>query len=185
MLKSDEKRALLQIARAAIRSTLGKGEPETPEETGTGLDEKAGVFVTLRLQGKLRGCVGLIETDRPLKVTVGEIARKAAFEDPRFSPLTVSELEDAEFEISILSQVQPLLSLDDLDVGLHGIIVESGLLRGLLLPQVPLEFGWTRQQFVSAVLQKAGLPQSAATDPGTRFYSFVTERATENEGEFA
>jgi AmmeMemoRadiSam system protein A len=183
MLKTQEKRALLQIARSAIRSVLENREPDYPPEPGAGVEQKAGVFVTLRLQGKLRGCVGLIESDRPLKVTVGEVARKAAFEDPRFQPLTVTELESAEFEVSILSQLQPLKLFDELEVGLHGIIVESGAHRGLLLPQVALEFGWNREEFVNAVLQKAGLPSTAVSDPSTRFYSFLTERITENEGE--
>jgi len=185
MLKTDEKRALLQIARNAIRTTFHDSEPDRPPDECPGLDQAAGVFVSLRLNGKLRGCVGLIETDRPLRDAVGEVARKAAFEDPRFPPLTVSELENTEFEVSILSQIQPLKSLDDIQVGLHGVIVESEMHKGLLLPHIAVECGWSREELISALLRKAGLPSTAATEPGTRFFLFHTERVVERGRELA
>ena len=185
MLKKEEKRALLQIARDAVRTHLQNSKPGPEREPSAGPGDRAGVFVTVRLHGKLRGCVGLIETERPLTEEVGEIAKKAAFEDPRFPPMTSAEVESAEFEVSILSRIQPLKTIDDIEVGLHGLIVESGIHRGLLLPQVAREYGWDRQELVNALLQKAGLPPSAAEELGTRFYAFVTERVTEGEGELA
>ncbi len=185
MLKTDEKRALLQIARDAIRSRLENCTPTPSPEPSGGLGQRSGLFVTIRLQGKLRGCVGLIEADRPLVEVVGEVARKAAFEDPRFPPMTPTELESAEFEVSILSQIQPLKSIDEIEVGLHGVIVESGMHRGLLLPQVALEYGWNRQEFINALLHKAGLPLAAANEPGTKFFLFSAEHVTEGEGELA
>ena len=178
MLKAEEKRELLKIARDAVESlsdlAIHGNSDRTVEESS-----RPGLFVTIRLNGKLRGCVGQIQTSRPLAETVGDLAKKAAFEDPRFPPMTPSEIRNASFEVSILTELQPLNSIEDIEVGVHGVAVESGHHKGLLLPQVACEFGWDRQQLISALLQKANLQQSAIADPSTRFSVFHTEHLKE------
>jgi AmmeMemoRadiSam system protein A len=178
MLKAEEKRELLKIARDAVESL---SDPAIHGNADAAVEESSrpGLFVTIRLDGKLRGCVGLIQTSRTLTETVRELAKKAAFEDPRFPPMTPLEIKSASFEVSILTELQPLNSIEEIEVGVHGVVVESGHHKGLLLPQVACEFGWDRQQLISALLQKANLNQSAITDPSTRFSVFHTEHLKE------
>ena len=137
--------------------------------------------MTLTSRGRLRGCIGYIEALKPLRETISEMAASAAFEDWRFPPVTESELEDIEIEISVLS---PLRRIDDpslIEVGTHGIIVTKGGKRGLLLPQVALEWKWDRETFLRQTCIKAGLPEDAWKEDGTAIEIFSADIFNERE----
>ncbi|MBK8988811.1 MAG: AmmeMemoRadiSam system protein A [Chloroflexi bacterium] len=157
---------LLRLARAALRHYLAVGEMLPVEADDPDLQQPAGVFVTLRLRddllvphaGRLRGCIGHIEPDWPLAQVVAAMAVKAATRDPRFPPLTLAELDDIAIEISILSPLQRVEDVSQIEVGRHGLCLQHGRQRGLLLPQVAVIFGWTREEFLQNLCRKAGLP---------------------------
>lgn len=179
MLSQDEKRELLAVARDAITSAL-KGEPYTPQTPSTeALAQPAGAFVTLRCDHELRGCIGYIESEKPLIQVVAEVAQKAAFEDPRFAPLTPEEFEQVTVEVSVLSPLRRVHSAEEIEVGVHGIVVALGLRRGLLLPQVAVEHHLDREAFLEAALRKAGLPSSFRHAPDLEIYVFEAEVVTE------
>lgn len=130
--------------------------------------------MTLHLLGELRGCIGYIEPRFPLVETVQEVAQKAALEDPRFPPLTPRELERVEIEISVLSPLRKVVDVNEIVVGTHGLVIDAGYTRGLLLPQVATEWGWEREQFLSQTCRKAGLPADAWKQKKVSIYSFTS-----------
>jgi len=152
----DERELLLQLAHRAINSPLEGRQidltPPTPH-----LAELRGAFTTLHLDGKLRGCIGYVVPTHSLYRTVEETARAAAFEDPRFHPVTVEEAPHLKVEISVLSPLQPIRP-EEVVVGVHGLMVTKGGRRGLLLPQVPVVWQWDRETFLAQTCLKAGLP---------------------------
>lgn len=153
--------AALTLARRALDSTL-RGERLTLPPLSEHFDEKRGVFVTIKKGGELRGCIGLPYPVMLLRDAVVEAAVSAGMEDPRFPPVTASELTKLRFEVTILSVPQPLLGSpaqrpEMVKVGTHGLIVKGWGSSGLLLPQVPLEYHWDSQQFLSHACLKAGL----------------------------
>jgi AmmeMemoRadiSam system protein A len=153
-----EKNEMLRLARETIRLGLGgKKLPQTGMEFPA-LEERRGVFVTLHRNGELRGCIGYPLPVKPLGEAVVEMAKAAAFEDPRFPPLEVGELEEIDIEISVLTVPEAVKDPQQVEVGRDGIIISKGWNRGLLLPQVPVEQGWNRDQFLSHGCLKAGLP---------------------------
>lgn len=155
----DDRQTLLRIAHEAILSAFtDRALPQTP--TSPFLSEARGVFTTLYLQGSLRGCVGYALPVAPLYLAVAETARSAAFEDSRFQPVGRYEAPDLEVSLSVLS---PLFSIrpDEVKIGHHGLVISLGAHRGLLLPQVPVEYGWDRETFVEQTCHKAGLPPDA------------------------
>jgi len=179
MLSAEEKRELLAVAREAIASAL-KGEPYTvPSPATEALAQPAGAFVTLRLDHELRGCIGYVESEKPLVQVVAEVAVKAALEDPRFMPLTQEEFEHVTVEVSVLSPLRRIHSVEEIEIGVHGIVVAMGLRRGLLLPQVAVEYHLDREAFVAAALRKAGLPPSVRHAPDLEMYVFEAEVVTE------
>ena len=136
----------------------------------------AGAFVTLRRRGRLRGCMGTLDPSQPLPDAVRRAAQTAAFEDPRFPPVTLSELPELSVEVSILTEPQPMRSLDDLELGKHGIIVQRGHQRGLFLPQVAVEHRMDKETFLSrCCAEKAGLPPDAWRNPETEVFLFGAE----------
>ena len=150
--------ALLEIAYQAISDFVtyrhvNAAHPDDPQ-----LLQRAGAFVTLMRQGELRGCIGHTQADMPLWQVVQQMAISAAENDPRFYPMTPDELDDLEIEISVLSPLQHISSIDEIEVGKHGLMITKGFHRGLLLPQVPTEYGWDRDTFLEALCEKAGLP---------------------------
>lgn len=178
-LGDEDKRELLQIARASIEVTLDNLEKTSKRDLTPALKEPRGVFVTLRQEGDLRGCIGYVEPNLPLADAVREVAAKAAVEDPRFLPLTRRELDTTEIEISVLS---PLSRVDDpasIEVGLHGVVVDAGFTRGLLLPSVAVEYHWTREQFLDHTATKAGLPPEIWRTGQVRIFTFTTETFSE------
>ncbi len=156
---AEERELLLSHARESILRAL-KGDAPRDEGPTAHLNEKRGAFTTLHLDGALRGCIGYVEPLFPLFRTVGETARAAAFEDPRFFPLTAEELPRIKLEISVMSLLKPIAP-EDVVVGQHGLLVAQGMRRGLLLPQVAPEWGWNREEFLSQTCFKAGLPPDA------------------------
>ncbi|MBU0515213.1 MAG: AmmeMemoRadiSam system protein B [Proteobacteria bacterium] len=170
-----ERRHLKKIARRAVVARLtGRPAPRIRPRFKA-LGRRRGAFVTIKRQGRLRGCIGHVRATKPLYLAVAEAALAAAFNDPRFKPITRRELADLEFEISVLSPFRPVKSFGEIVVGRHGLLIVSGRRAGLLLPQVPVEFGWTREQFLAAVCRKAGLAADAWRGPGPRLYKFTAE----------
>ncbi len=132
-----------------------------------------GAFVTLSQRGNLRGCIGYPEAVYPLYETIMRSGMSAALHDPRFSPVTPGELADLHIEISVLSPLRQATP-EEVEVGTHGLVIERGHYRGLLLPQVPVEWGWNREEFLEDTCRKAGLPADAWRE-GATLYTFTAE----------
>lgn len=177
-LGAEHKARLKDIARRTLAAKLfGTTPPPDPpfSELPAPLQEPRGAFVTLKRHGRLRGCIGQIEARWPLAQTVSLMALAAAFQDPRFPPVTPDEWDDLELEISVLS---PLVKLDDpaqVRVGTHGLYVRKGSRGGLLLPQVAVEQGWDRETFLRQACRKAGLPPDAWRDADTELFVFTAD----------
>ena len=131
-------------------------------------------FVTLKINGQLRGCIGRLQSEEPISETVAEMARSAAFSDPRFPPLTQDEFENISVEISRLSEFFPI-DAGDVVVGTHGLMLSLGYRSGLLLPQVPGEQGWDRETFLSGLCRKSGLPDGSWENPDAILEAFTAE----------
>jgi AmmeMemoRadiSam system protein A len=168
----EERKQLLSLAHQSIHSRLAGRELRVPAPSAH-LAETRGAFTTLHLHGKLRGCIGYVVGTSPLYEAVIETAAAAAFEDPRFDPVRENEAAELEIEISVLS---PMAAIDpeDVVVGTNGLMVSQHGRRGLLLPQVPLEWGWDRETFLSETCRKAGLPQDAWKH-GAKIEAFTAE----------
>ncbi len=175
MLSREHKRELLRIAREAITNALAQRTLAALAPQDEVLRAPSGAFVTLRIDHSLRGCIGYVESVLPLAEVVAEVAQKAALEDPRFPPLTSPELSRLSIEISVLSPLERVTEVEDITVGVHGLLIESGSHRGLLLPQVATEFGWNREEFLSATARKAGLPENGWQDPRAALYRFTAD----------
>jgi AmmeMemoRadiSam system protein A len=160
-LPEADRHLLLGIARNAVEAHLSGDSPELPEvQHGVGL-ERHGVFVSLHNNRKLRGCIGNVMPDQPLYRTTAHCAVAAATSDPRFASVTLEELPRVSFELSVLSIPEPVHSVDEIEVGKHGLIVSKGSARGLLLPQVATKYRWNRNQFLAETCIKAGLVPDA------------------------
>ena len=155
-LTKEERRELLYIARASVSSYLNASGADISSSLD-GLQRKGGIFVTIHKHGNLRGCIGIFASDKPLYKTVAEMAAKAAFKDPRFSPLTNNELKEIDFEISVLSPLREINDTKKIEIGRHGIYITKGTSSGVLLPQVATEQGWDLETFLSHTCIKAGL----------------------------
>ena len=157
-LSGDEKRMLKNIAYESIKDSLeGKGISHLSHLTDN-LLAKCGAFVSLHKQNRLRGCIGHFGEDVPLHEIVAEMARAAAFEDPRFVPVSHEELDDIDIEISVLTPMRRIQSLDEFEMHRHGIYIRKGYRSGTFLPQVADQVNWTKEEFVSHCTQdKAGL----------------------------
>ena len=157
-LSADEKQTLKEIALTSIKDSLD-GKPISNRSPLTAhLSEKCGAFVSLHKHGRLRGCIGHFGEDVPLHEIVAEMARAAAFEDPRFLPVTRDELADIDIEISVLTPMRRIHSLDEFELHRHGIYIRKGYRSGTFLPQVADEVNWTKEEFVSHCAQdKAGI----------------------------
>lgn len=177
-LTPEEKRTLIRLARATI--TKWAGLPATlPEASGRLIAEKRGVFVTLRMQGDLRGCIGYIQPFETVADAVRELAIKSASEDPRFDPVSPEEVGRLSIEISVLTPLTPISGPAEVMVGRDGLVVESGWRRGLLLPEVATDEGWDAEEFLSGTCRKAGLGKDAWRRPGIKLYRFETEHFSE------
>jgi AmmeMemoRadiSam system protein A len=157
-LSSKEKKILLTAARESIRSLFAKADiPVVDYTTYPNLKLKAGAFVTLKINNELRGCIGFITSEQPLFDTICEVAKHAAVQDPRFTPLTPQEFNSVQIEISVLSPMKKISDYTEIKIGEHGLLVEEGYHRGLLLPQVATENDYSVEQFLTSICMKAGL----------------------------
>lgn len=177
-LSEAARRSLLRVAREAVAAGLegrdpcaaaGREEVEEPE-----LRDRAGAFVCLKAGGSLRGCIGTFEPRGPLARTVADMAHCAAFRDPRFAPLAPRELAGLAIEISVLTPLRRIEGPAEVEVGRHGLCIEQGRCRGVLLPQVATEQGWDRETFLAQTCRKAGLPPDA-WKRGAELYVFEAD----------
>ncbi|MBS1112337.1 MAG: hypothetical protein H6Q92_99 [Nitrospirae bacterium] len=168
-----EKKELLSIARNAITEFVTDKKTIEVDMKNPKLRTDGAVFVTIKEKGSLRGCIGHVQAIMPLYQSVIKNAIAASSSDPRFPPMTKDELQDIEIEISILSPMQKLKDVKNIQIGKHGLVIRKGSQSGLLLPQVPIEQGWDRQTFLKQICAKAGLPEYAWKD--AELYTFTAE----------
>jgi len=167
----EERAELLRLAHEAIEAALADRKLEL-NPASPRLLELRGAFTTLHLEGNLRGCVGYVYPVKPLYRTVAETAVAAAFNDTRFPPVTAKELDQLEYEISVLSPFRRLLDLKQIEVGRDGLLMRRGSNEGILLPQVPVEQHWDRKTFLEQASLKAGLSPKAWQDEDTDIFTF-------------
>ena len=187
-LAKEQKKSLLNLAKNTINIYVTSGETfkivdkNLDNPVDPRLMKQEGAFVTLHKQGKLRGCIGRIISDKPLIETVRNMAIAAASQDPRFTPVTKEELPELEVEISVLSQPWPISNLGEIEMGKHGVILGQGRQQGIFLPQVATETGWSKEKFLSELCsQKAGLPPDCWKDPKTHFEIFTADVFSEKD----
>ena len=174
-ISRDEQGKLLHWVRMTIAAAVRgerPGEISGPEVT-EGLRAPRGVFVTLKKQGELRGCIGKMDFERPLWTNAVDAAVASALEDSRFEPVTPEELGEIAIEISILEPPEELPKPEMFDVRRHGIIVQKGWRHALLLPKVAQEQDWDATKTLEMVCEKAGLPRDAWRDPAARLQVFT------------
>ena len=150
-------------------------EVDGPPPAGSVLREELGAFVTLKINDRLRGCIGRLVGSGPLYMTVVRMAQAAAFEDHRFPPLSLDELGRVDIEISVMGPITPCPDPEAIEIGRHGLIVSKHGRQGLLLPQVPVEWGWDRDTFLRQTCAKAGMEAGCWQDPATDVYWFEAE----------
>lgn len=174
MLTDGQKRTLLQVARDAVRAQV-IGAPASVAAPAA-LPDASGAFVTIKRRGELRGCLGTLQCARGLAEEVARCAADAASEDPRFTPVGPDELPELHLEVSVLGPLERIdpFADDAFAIGRHGLVVEQGRRRGLLLPQVATEWGWTKEQFLRQTCVKAALPPDAWRE-GATVYRFDAE----------
>ena len=174
-ISPGEQRILLADARESIASKLEGRLPAYSGEAANSavLQEPCGAFVTLHKNGSLRGCIGRMTASLPLAETVRAMAREAAFGDPRFPPLRSGELEQCHIEISALSPMEVCPDPEQVEVGVHGLYLTRGGRSGVLLPQVPIEQGWNRGEYLDYICVKAGLPPKSYKAADAILYTFT------------
>ena len=178
-LSLDEGKFLISLARNTVKEYLEDGKTlKPPKATPEKLFERCGVFVTINSvrngEKELRGCIGYPYPTSPLVEAVIDSAINAATEEPRFPPITLDELGNVVFEVSVLTPPQPVKVenpkeyISKIKVGEDGLIVEKGFYKGLLLPQVPVEWGWCEEEFLCQCCFKAGLPPDRLANKGRK-----------------
>lgn len=172
-LSREEQIKVLDWVYSTIGASFGRKEKHTPNVLNN--LPHCGVFITLHLEERLRGCIGFIEGNEKLNISLKNAAYSAAFKDPRFSPLCEEEWERTNLEISLLSPLKKILSTGDLVMGEHGALLESGSSHGLFLPQVATEQGWDRDSFMNHLCAKAGLPMDFWLSGKYTLYSFTAQ----------
>jgi AmmeMemoRadiSam system protein A len=183
-MDEKDKKVLFQIARKSVESAVkGTSNDQTQAEPFSPvLKEECGAFVTLRTQGKLRGCIGRMVSDTPLHKLVSEMAVSAATEDPRFNQIQPSELDDLEIDISVLSPMQKVEDPLDFELGRHGIYIKKDSATGCFLPQVAVDTGWTKEEFLTHCCStKAGMSPDAWKEKDVEVYIFTSEIISEKD----
>lgn len=180
MTSASDRRLLLRLAREAIVAHVTGTRAPLPDLAGV-LARRGAAFVTLHARGDLRGCIGHLDVDDPLGLVVSRCAVAACSRDPRFPAVAEAELPAIEIELSLLGLLEPISGAADVDVGRHGLVVEQGWCRGLLLPQVAVEWKWDADTFLAHTCRKAGLPHDA-WKTGAKLWRFEAEVFGEWEG---
>jgi uncharacterized protein len=173
-LSSEDRKQLLEIAREAITAAVRTGIVPPLEVDSTTLLGQHGCFVTIKQNGALRGCIGNFTSDKPLYQLVQDMAVSAATKDPRFYPMKEEDLAGFRLEISVLSPLSKVSSPEEVEVGTHGVYLEKNYSRGVLLPQVPVEQGWSRETFLNQTALKAGLKRDDWKE-GADIYVFTAD----------
>ena len=171
----EEKKKLKEIAQKSVEVAVRNQKLPDFGEIPDRLKEPYGIFVTLTKHGSLRGCIGRIISDQPLYLVCQQMARAAALEDPRFSPVTEKELGDLDIEISILTPLEQITNFNDIVIGRHGLYIVKGYNSGLLLPQVAAEYGWSVEEFLEETCHKAGLPADTYKSKDAKIFKFSAE----------
>ncbi|MGR3176750.1 MAG: AmmeMemoRadiSam system protein A [Candidatus Anammoxibacter sp.] len=183
-MDDNSKKELLGIARKSVENVVNK-QPSCEFRTDNPvLQEKLGVFVTLKNSGRLRGCLGHFTSDIPLYKLVAKTAASSATEDPRFSsdPIIHSEIKDLDIEISVLSSLEKMDNPLDIELGVHGIYIKKGSYTGCFLPQVAVETGWSKKEFLSQCCrEKAGLPLGAWKEKDVDVFVFTADIFNEKD----
>jgi uncharacterized protein len=174
MLTPDLQRQLLTIARGALEGRVRRTRTATPAKADDATQPRCGAFVTIFCKGELRGCLGRVTSNRPLAELIDHLAREVADSDPRFEPVQPGELPHISVEVSVLTPEREIVSVAEIEIGRHGLIIEQGSCRGLLLPQVPTQYEWNRETFVAQTCLKAGLPADAWLR-GVRMFVFEAQ----------
>jgi hypothetical protein len=173
-LSEPEKSELLALARKSVEYVVQeKYAYEPPASTSATLNQERGAFTTLKKSGDLRGCIGYTSAIKPLYITVRDTATLAALQDPRFPPVSASELPSLEYEISVLSPLRRVTDVQQIKVGEHGLLMKNGDSEGLLLPQVPVEQKWDRNTFLEQTCRKARMSSTCWMDDDTDIFSFT------------
>jgi hypothetical protein len=173
-LTDKEKAELLALARKSVEYAVEVNEPYAPDASADEiLNQERGAFTTLKEAGQLRGCIGYTSAKKPLYMTVRDTATLAALQDPRFRPVTASELPKLQYEISVLSPLRRVTDIEEIKVGQHGLLMKNGGSEGLLLPQVPVEQEWDRQTFLEQTCRKAGMATGCWKDEDTDIFMFT------------
>jgi len=173
VISPDDQRRLLDLAHRALEARVCRlGFPEIDDALAPGI--RRGAFVSIYRDGELRGCLGRLNSQLPIARLVAQLAQAVADSDPRFESVTPQELPGIEVEISVLTRERRIDSVEEIEVGRHGLIVEQGTCRGLLLPQVAQEMGWDRDTFLDHTCLKAGLAADAWRR-GARIFVFEAE----------
>jgi AmmeMemoRadiSam system protein A len=160
MTSAEERALLLRVARRAIVAHVAGAAASVHPAEGI-LARHGGAFVTIHNHGDLRGCIGHIEPNQPLGEVIARCAVAACSSDPRFPAVSAAELPEIDLELSLLGPLEPIAGPADIEIGRHGLVVEQGWQRGLLLPQVATEWHWDAEAFLVHTCQKAGLPLDA------------------------
>ncbi|MGE3062692.1 MAG: AmmeMemoRadiSam system protein A [bacterium] len=179
-MKKKNKELLLKLARQSISECLNNKKTVFSSDEAE-LSIKSGCFVTLHMNGDLRGCIGYIEGVEPVADAVIRMSREAAFNDPRFYPLTKNELDSIEIEISVLTPLERVKNLEEIKVPGDGLLIRKGYNSGLLLPQVASDWGYNREQFLTQTCIKAGLDKKCYLAEETKIFKFQAEIFSEKE----
>jgi MEMO1 family protein len=183
-LTDQEKAELLAVARNSVEHMIQKKAPYAPApSTSETLNREYGAFVTITERGALRGCIGYTSAMKPLYMTVRDTATLAALRDPRFPPVSASELPQLAYEISVLSPLRRVTDFEQIKVGRDGLLMKNGESEGLLLPQVPVEQKWDRQTFLEQTCVKAGMNPNCWKDENTDIFSFTAVVFNEKNSE--
>jgi AmmeMemoRadiSam system protein A len=174
-LNTHEQQVLLAIARQAIIHGVQTGQEYVEPREEKVLNQRNGCFVTIKQNGELRGCIGNFQSELPLFKEVAQMAQASATKDPRFYPLKETDLDNFSLEISVLSPLEKIEEIDEIEIGKHGIYIEKSFYRGVLLPQVALEHNWDRLTFLQQTCLKAGLPTDAWQADDADIYVFSAQ----------
>ncbi len=183
-LNKEQQINLLKLARKIIFEYLTEKDMDEPPEEAFAdsiFKEKCGAFVTLHISGALRGCIGYIQGVKAIPDTIKDMAISSAFQDPRFSSLTIDEYDKIDIEISVLSPIEVVSGISEIVVGRDGIIISKGARSGLLLPQVATEQKWDIFTFLENTCYKAGLPGDAWKWDSTKIEKFSAQVFGEKE----